>query len=58
MNDEALIRKLIRGSVHRAIQESIAALVVGIFGVVFAGVIWLNRRASICIEESAKLLTD
>jgi len=33
-------------------------MVAGIFIMVFAGVIWLNRRASVCIEESAKLLTD
>ena len=33
-------------------------MVAGIFIIVFAGVIWLNRRASVCIEESAKLLTD
>ena len=31
MNNEAAIRKLIRGSVQRAIQESIAALIVLIF---------------------------
>lgn len=33
-------------------------MVAGIFIMVFAAIIWLNRRASVCIEESAKLLTD
>ena len=42
-----------------AVEELVAFLMVaGIFIVVFAAVIWLNRRASVCIEESAKLLTD
>jgi hypothetical protein len=42
-----------------AVEELLPFLMVAsIFVIVFAGVIWLNRRASVCIEESAKLLTD
>ena len=38
MNNDALIRKLIRGSIHRAIQESVAALIVVIFfGAILSG---------------------
>lgn len=32
-------------------------MVASIILLVFAGVIWINRRASLCLEESAKLLT-
>jgi hypothetical protein len=43
----------------KAVEELVPFLMVaGIFIIVFAGVIWLNRRASVCIEESAKLLTE
>ncbi len=39
MNNEAVIRKLIRGSIQRAIQESVAALVVLIaFGTILPGI--------------------
>ena len=33
-------------------------MVAGIFIVVFAGITWLNRRAAVCIDDSARLLTD
>jgi hypothetical protein len=33
-------------------------MVAGLFVVVFVGIVWINRRAAVCIEESAKLLTD
>ena len=37
MNNEAVIRKLIRGSIHRAIQESVGALIVWIaFGAILS----------------------
>jgi hypothetical protein len=38
MRNDAAIRKLIRGSIHRAIQESVAALIVLIaFGAILSG---------------------
>lgn len=33
-------------------------LVVGVFMLVIAGIIWLNRRAASSLDETAKLLTD
>ena len=33
-------------------------MVVSIFLVIFAGIIWLNRQAAVCIEKSAKLLAE
>jgi hypothetical protein len=33
-------------------------MVAGIFIVFFAGVTWLNRRAAVCIDNAAMLLTD
>ena len=42
-----------------AVQEFVPFLMVaGIFLDVFAGVIWLNRRAAVCIDDAARLLTD
>jgi len=42
----------------KTVEESVAFLMVaGIFAVVFVAIIWINRRAAACIEESAKLLT-
>jgi len=42
-----------------AVEEFVPFLMVaGIFIVVFAGVIWLNRRAAVCIDDAARLLTD
>ena len=42
-----------------AVEELVPFLMVaGIFMVVFAGGTWLNRRAAVCIDEAAKLLTD
>jgi hypothetical protein len=43
----------------KGVEEWVPFLMVaGIFLVVFAVVIWVNRRAALCIEETAKLLTD
>jgi hypothetical protein len=43
----------------KAVEEMVAFLMVaGIFVVVFAGIILINRRAAVCIEESAKLLAE
>lgn len=33
-------------------------MVVGIFVIVSAGITWLNRRAAVCLDEAARLLTD
>jgi hypothetical protein len=42
-----------------AVEELVSfTMVAGVFIVIFAGVIWLNRRASVCIEESAKLFCE
>jgi hypothetical protein len=45
-----------------AVEESVPFLIVaGISLVVFAGIIWLNRRAAAaaaCIDDAARLLTD
>jgi hypothetical protein len=42
-----------------AVEELIPFLMfAGIFIVVFTGITWLNRRAAVCIEDSARLLTD
>jgi hypothetical protein len=43
----------------KALEEFVPFLMVGgMFIVVFAVAIWVNRRAALCIEESAKLLAD
>jgi hypothetical protein len=43
----------------KAVEEMVPFLIVaGIVVVVFVGIIRTNRRAAICIEESAKVLTD
>jgi len=43
----------------KAVEEFVPFLMVaGMFVVVFAVAIWVNRRAALCIEESAKLLAD
>ncbi len=42
-----------------AVEEFVPFLMVAsLFMVVFGGVIWLNRRAAVCIDDSASLLTD
>jgi hypothetical protein len=42
-----------------AMEEFVPFLIIAcIFIVVFASIIWLNRQAAVCIEESARLLTD
>ncbi|MCO6454380.1 MAG: hypothetical protein J5I93_03610 [Pirellulaceae bacterium] len=42
-----------------AVEEFVPfAMVLGIFLVVCAGVVWLNRRAAACLSGAARLLTD
>lgn len=42
-----------------AVAEVVPFLMIfGIFGVIFGSIVWINRRAAVCLEKSARLLTE